>query len=92
MSVQIVTIWPSFPISNVSLAGNDTRRDLGCGGYLQVHEMKQQDRGQDQVNNADSAIIFLINHWSVRLVRMVKLVKDVQIFQVVEVVQMVQVA
>ena len=25
---------------------------------------------QDQVNNADSAIIFLINHWSVRLVRM----------------------
>ena len=44
---------------------------------------------QDQVNNADSAIIFLINHWSVRLVRMVKLVQDVQIVQVVQVVQVV---
>ena len=44
---------------------------------------------QDQVNNADSAIIFLINHWSVILVRMVKLVQDVQIVQVVQVVQVV---
>ena len=34
---------------------------------------------QDQVNNADSAIIFLINHYSVRLVRVVELVQDVQI-------------
>ena len=46
-------------------------------------------RKQDQVNSADSAIIFLINHWSVRLVRMVKLVQDVQIVQVVQVVQVV---
>ena len=44
---------------------------------------------QDQVNNADSAIIFLINYWSGRLVRMVKLVQDVQIVQVVQVVQVV---
>ena len=49
-----------------------------------------EERGQqNQVNNADSAIIFLINHWSVRLVRMVKLVQDVQIVQVVQVVQVV---
>ena len=46
---------------------------------------------QDQVNNADSAIIFLINHWSVRLVRMVKQVQDVKIVQVIQVVQVVQV-
>ena len=33
----------------VFLAGNDTRRDLGCGGHLQVHEMKQQDRGNEVI-------------------------------------------
>ena len=33
----------------VFLAGNDTRRDLGCGGHLQVHEMKQQDRGKEVI-------------------------------------------
>ena len=48
---------------------------------------------QDQVNNADSAIIFLINHWSFRivkvfcLVRVVEVVHNVQIVQVVKVVQ-----
>ena len=52
---------------------------------------------QDQVNNADSAIVFLINHLSVRivkvviLVRVVELVQDVQIVQMVQVVQVVQV-
>ena len=50
---------------------------------------------QDQVNNADSAIIFLINHLSVRIVKVVRvvtvveLVQDVQIVQVVQVVQVV---
>ena len=33
----------------VFLAGNDTRRDLGCGRHLQVDEMKQQDRGKDVI-------------------------------------------
>ena len=51
--------------------------------------VSRQIKEQDQVNNADSAIIFLINNWSVRLVRMVKLVQDVQIVQVVQVVQVV---
>ena len=58
-------------------------RKNSCFAYLHVY-LKQ-----DQVNNADSAIIFLINHWSVILVRMVKLVQDVQIVQVVQVVQVV---
>ena len=47
---------------------------------------------QDQVNNADSAIIFLINNWSVKvvwLVRVVEVVQDVQIVQVVQVVKVV---
>ena len=38
---------------------------------------------QDQVNNADSAIIFLINHWSVGIVKVVEVVQDVQIINVV---------
>ena len=52
---------------------------------------------QDQVNNADSVIVFLINYWSVRivkvviLVRVVELVQDVRIVQVVQVVQVVKV-
>ena len=33
---------------------------------------------QDQVNNADSAIIFLINHWSVSIVKVVRLVRVVE--------------
>ena len=51
---------------------------------------------QDQVNNADSAIIFLINHWSVRIVkvvwsvRVVEVVQDVQIIQVVQLDQVVR--
>ena len=50
---------------------------------------------QDQVINADSAIIFLINYWSVRIVkvvwsvRVVKVVQDVQIVYVIQVVQVV---
>ena len=52
---------------------------------------------QDQVKNANSAIIFLINHWSIRivkvvwLVRVVEVVQDVQIVQVGQVVEVVQV-
>ena len=57
------------------------------GGW--VSAFGKRCKKQDQVNNADSAIIFLIYHWSVRLVKMVKLVQDVQIVQVVQVVQVV---
>ena len=32
---------------------------------------KEYSKKQDQVNNADSAIIFLINHWSVKVVWLV---------------------
>ena len=46
---------------------------------------------QDQVNNADSAIIFLINHWLVRIVRVVRLVRVVELVQDVLIVQVVQV-
>ena len=46
---------------------------------------------QDQVNNADSAIIFLINHWSVRIVKVVRLVGAVELVQDVQIVQVVQV-
>ena len=34
---------------------------------------------QDQVNNANSVIIFLINQWSVRIVRVVQLFRVVQV-------------
>ena len=44
-----------------------------------------------QVNNANSAIIFLINPWSVRVVRVVPLVIVVQVVQMVPVVQVVRV-
>ena len=68
----------------ISLQENYNKR--GCGWNIFK---------QDQVNNADSAIIFLINHWSVRIVkvvwsvRVVELVQDVQIVQVVQVVKVV---
>ena len=39
-------------------------------------------KGQDKVNNANSEIIFLINHWSVRIVRVVHFVRVVQVVQV----------
>ena len=41
---------------------------------------------QDQVNNADSAIIFLINHWSVRIVKVVWSVRVVEVVQDVQIV------
>ena len=46
---------------------------------------------QDQVNNADSAIILLINHWSVKVVGLVRVVEVVQVVQIVQVVKVVQV-
>ena len=44
---------------------------------------------QDQVNNADSAIIFLINHWSVRIVKVVWSVRVVEVVQDVQIVHVV---
>ena len=44
---------------------------------------------QDQVNNTDSAIIFLVNPWLVRIVKVVRLVRVVQVVQVVKVDQVV---
>ena len=44
---------------------------------------------QDQVNNADSAIIFLIYHWSVRIVKVVWSVRVVEVVQDVQIVHMV---
>ena len=44
---------------------------------------------QDQVNNADSAIILLINHWSVKVVGLVRVVEVVQVVQFVQVVKVV---
>ena len=41
---------------------------------------------QDQVNNADSAIIFLIHHWSVRIVKVVWSVRVVEVVQDVQIV------
>ena len=44
---------------------------------------------QDQVNNADSAIIFLINHWSVRIVKVVWSVRVVEVVQDVQIIHVV---
>ena len=46
---------------------------------------------QDQVINADSAIIFLINYWSVMIVKVVRPVRVVELVQNVQIVQVVQV-
>ena len=43
-----------------------------------ANKMKIRAR-QVQVNNADSAIIFLINHWSVRIVKVVWSVRVVEV-------------
>ena len=54
--------------------------------YIFVSSMEQ-----DQVNNANFAIIFLIIHWSFRIVRVVLLVRVVEVLQDVQIVQVVQV-
>ena len=51
----------------------------------------EDNQKQDQVNNANYAIIFLINHWSFRIVRVVWLVRVVEVVQDVQIVQVVQV-
>ena len=70
---------------------NDSHQNVLLLIELEIWRSWQVKWKQDQVNNANSAIIFLINQWSFRIVQVVWLVRVVQVVQHVQIVQGVQV-
>ena len=69
--------WKLLSGSLHSAVQISTKTKLGLLIFMRDIIRRQRSLEEDQVNNANSAIIFLINLWPVRVVRVVRLVRVV---------------